>query len=142
MDRRKELYEAIEAADTALRHLDAAGRMLRSSGRWGCLDLIGGGVLVTLLKHAEMRDARRELEAAREAIRAFGRELKDVAFLMDVNLDTADLLGLADFFMDGPLADILMQLRIEDARNRVTEISSRIAAIRRDLSAEYERIPA
>ena len=140
MDRKKELREAIEAADTALRHLSAAERLLRSSGRWGCLDLIGGGILVTLLKHAEMRDARRELEAAREAVRSFGQELKDVAFLMDVNLDTDDLLGVADFFLDGPLADTLMQLRIADAGNRIREITGRIDAVRRDLVREYERI--
>ncbi len=140
MDRKKELREAIDAADTALRHLSAAERLLRSSGRWGCLDLIGGGILVTLLKHAEMRDARRELEAAREAVRSFGQELKDVAFLMDVNLDTEDLLGVADFFLDGPLADALMQLRIADAGNRIKEISGRIDAVRRDLAREYERI--
>ena len=140
MDRKKELREAIEAADTALRHFYAAERLLRSSGRWGCLDLIGGGILVTLLKHAEMRDARRELEAAREAVRSFGQELKDVAFLMEVNLDTEDLLGVADFFLDGPLADTLMQLRIADAGNRIKEITGRIDAIRRDLAREYERI--
>ncbi|MCR4707829.1 MAG: hypothetical protein K5746_07770 [Clostridiales bacterium] len=140
MDRQKELREAIDAADAALRHLESANRMLRSSGRWGCLDLIGGGILVTLLKHAEMRDARRELDAAREAVSSFGRELKDVAFLMDVNLDTADLLGVADYFLDGPLADTLMQLRIEDARSRVSEVIGQIEAIRRDLVREYERI--
>ena len=140
MDRQKELREAIDAADAALRHLESANRMLRSSGRWGCLDLIGGGILVTLLKHAEMRDARRELDAAREAVSSFGRELKDVAFLMDVNLDTADLLGVADYFLAGPLADTLMQLRIEDARSRVSEVIGQIEAIRRDLVREYERI--
>ena len=37
-------------------------------------------------------------------------------------------------------ADILMQLRIEDARNHLKETSSRIEAIRRDLTREYERI--
>ena len=140
MDRQKELREAIEAADVALKHLSATDRLLRSSGRWGCLDLIGGGILVTLLKHAEMRDARREMEAAREAVRSFGRELKDVAFLMDVNLDTDDLLGVADFFMDGPIVDTLMQLRIEVARKRVGEITGRIETIRRDLMLEYDRI--
>ena len=140
MDRQKELREAIDAAGAALGHLEASDRLLRSSGRWGCLDLLGGGILVTLLKQAEMRDARRELEAAREAVRAFGRELKDVAFLMDVNLDTDDLLGAADFFLDGPLADTLMQLRIGDARTRVEEAIARIGAIRLDLMREYERV--
>lgn len=140
MDRDKELREAIEAADGALRHLSCADRLLRSSGRWGCLDLLGGGILVTLLKHAEMGDARRELSAAQDAVRAFGRELRDVACLMDVNLDTSDLMAAADLFLDGPLADMLMQLRIGEARERIASAIGRITAIREELIRERERI--
>ena len=136
MDREKELMEALDAADDALEHLERADMLLRSSGKWGCLDMLGGGMLVTLLKHGEMSDARREMEEARRAVRDFGRELRDVACLMDVNLDTTDFLGFADIFLDGFLADAFMQSRISDARERIEEAKERIEEIRQELEDE------
>ncbi|MBR1408676.1 MAG: hypothetical protein IJ573_07275 [Clostridia bacterium] len=136
MNREKELLEALEAADTALHHLESADMLLRSSGRWGWLDMLGGGLIVSLLKHGEMSDARRELQAAQDAVRAFGRELKDVQGIMDVNLETGDFLGFADVFFDGLLADALMQRRIEKARDSIAAAQRRIREIRPLLEKE------
>lgn len=139
MDREKELREAVEAADEALAHLSRAERLLRTSGRWGCLSTLGGGVIVSLLRHSEMQDARREAEAAREAVRAFGRELKDVAFLMDSDLDAGDLLSTAEPFADGSWANTLLEARAEEAQARTQEAISRIRAIRDGLLRELDR---
>ena len=136
MNREKELLEALDAADAALAHLERADMLLRSSGRWGWLDMLGGGLIVSLLKHGEMSDARRELQAAQDAVRTFGRELKDVQGIMDVNLETGDFLGFADVFFDGLLADALMQHRIEKARDGIAEAQRRIREIRPRLEKE------
>ena len=112
--------------------------LLRSSGRWGWLDMLGGGLIVSLLKHGEMSDARRELQAAQDAVRNFGRELRDVQGSLDLNLETGDLLGFADVFFDGLLADALMQRRIEKARDGIATAAGRIREIRSLLERELD----
>ena len=42
---RIEIQEAIEAADDAILHLESAREYLGSAGRWGLLDLFGGGYI-------------------------------------------------------------------------------------------------
>ena len=138
MNREKELLEALDAADAALAHLERADMLLRSSGRWGWLDMLGGGLIVSLLKHGEMSDARRELQAAQDAVRNFGRELRDVQGSLDLNLETGDLLGFADVFFDGLLADALMQRRIEKARDGIAKAAERIREIRSLLERELD----
>ena len=62
MDR--ERREAIKAGERALDSLYGARKELDSAGNWGLLDLFGGGMLSTFVKHSRMDDARRYMERA------------------------------------------------------------------------------
>ena len=57
-DRATEVREAIDAADAALKHLGNAADMLDDAGRWGIVDMIGGGLITTMLKHRKISDAQ------------------------------------------------------------------------------------
>ncbi len=58
---RIEIQEAIEAADDAILHLESAREYLGSAGRWGLLDLFGGGFISGIVKQSKMGDAEREI---------------------------------------------------------------------------------
>ena len=62
---RREIKEAIYAADDALEHLKRARKCLDSAGTWGIFDMFGGNLLTGLLKHSKMASAEREIDAAR-----------------------------------------------------------------------------
>ena len=59
---RREVNEAIAAADDALDHLKRARQCLNSAGNWGLLDLFGGNMITGLFKHGKMASAEREIE--------------------------------------------------------------------------------
>ena len=104
MDQLREIDEAVRAADDALAYLRRAARSLGSARNYGVWDILGGGLIVTMLKHSKLDKARVEMENARDAMRRFSDELRDVEALPDVELDIGDFLTLADYFFDGFLA--------------------------------------
>lgn len=132
-DRAGEIREAIAAADVALDHLEAAANQLDRAGSWGIADMLGGGFLSTLMKHRRMDDADEELEAARDAVRAFARELADVDRSLDLDLDTGGFLGFADYFFDGIIADWMVQSKIDKAKSQVERAVREIVAVRNQL---------
>lgn len=129
----QEIREAIQAADYALQCLDRAESHLNSASNWGIIDMLGGGLLTTMVKHSKMDDAAADLNEARDALQRFSRELQDVHSFVDFPFNTADFLSFADFFFDGFIADWLMQDRINTARDQVGEAKQRVNAIRSQL---------
>lgn len=139
MSNEQEIREAIQAADTALFHLRNAQQKLRSAKNWGIYDLFGGGFFSTLIKHSKMDRARDEVEAARNAVCRFSRELSDVAGSAQFEMDTDDFLAFADYFFDGFLADYMVQSRIGRAREQIDSAIFRISRIRDQLSSQLGR---
>lgn len=132
-DQRTEIYEAIQAADNTLSHLHRAQDYLRSAGNWGIADMLGGGMLSTLIKRGKMADAEQALCNARDAMRSFARELRDVDQALDIQLCSNGFLGFADYFFDGAIADWMVQSRIGTARRQVEDATRQIAALKNRL---------
>ena len=128
MSNEQEIREAIQAADSALFHLRNAQQKLRSARNWGIYDLLGGGFFSTLIKHSKMDRARDEVEAARNAVCRFSRELSDVAGSAQFEMDTDDF-----------LADYMVQSRIGRAREQIDSAIFRISRIRDQLSSQLGR---
>lgn len=138
-NREKEIREAIAAADEALVCLNRADGHLRSAGNWGAVDLLGGGMLTTLIKHSKMNDAERDMQDAKMALQRFSKELSDVSQHVDFSFNTADFLSFADYFFDGLVADWLVQSRIHEAKDQVTNAIRQVTWIRSQLASELQR---
>ncbi len=133
----REISEAIQAGNEALRCLENAKDYLDSAGNWGLLDIFGGGLLTTFVKHSKMNQANEQIQAARTALISFQRELHDVQQLGDLKVETGDLLGFADYFFDGLLADLLVQSRINNAKNQIDNAIQRVKYILAQLRGIY-----
>ena len=127
----REVNEAIQAADVALGHLQAAKKHLKSASNWGIVDLIGGGTLTGLIKHSKMGNAEYEIEAAKRALQTFSKELRDVQGYSSVHID--GFLTFADFFFDGLIADWLVQSKIDKARRQCDDAIRQVSDIRQQL---------
>ena len=128
-----EIQEAIDAADVALEYLGAARDYLGKASRWGIVDIIGGGPLITMIKRNNMKEARYQMEQARDALRNFSRELNDLRLFDEIDLDTDQFLGFADYFFDNPIMDFLVQNKITEASRQVEEAIDRVAQIQEEL---------
>ena len=129
-NKEKEISEAIVAADAALEYLKKADQYLDTAKGWGVVDIIGGGFFSTIMKRNRMEDARRELEKAKVALRSLTRELGDVREIQITSLNTDGFLGFADLFMDGFFSDIMVQSKINEARNDIYRTMQKVEKIR------------
>ncbi|MCR5725898.1 MAG: hypothetical protein K6G24_00380 [Lachnospiraceae bacterium] len=130
----RDIQEAITAADVALTHLEAALGYLKSAKNWGIVDIIGGGLISSLVKHNKIGNAQNEMEAARASLQRFSRELQDVR--QHCTIEIGQFLTFADFFFDGLISDIMVQSKVkkamgqcEDAIRQVHEIRSYLLSL-------------
>ena len=129
---RREVNEAISAADDALYYLQRARKSLNSAGNWGLLDLFGGGTITGLFKHGKMYSAEQDIERARQSLQKFSKELRDVQGFSSIHIN--DFLTFADFFFDGFLADVLVQSKISNAKKQCDDAIRQVTAIRNQLA--------
>ena len=138
-DRVKEIDEAIAAGHEALTALRDAADSLDSAKRWGVVDVLGGGLLTSVVKHSRLGDANRALAKARAAIRRFTQELADVRELADLNANVSSWNAFFDIACDNVLADLLVQKEISDAADRVDDAIDKVKEAVRRLEAARGR---
>ena len=118
-DERREVAEAVAAGRRALASLEEAADALDSASRWGLFDLVLGGPISSLAKHARLGDAREALERARTDLYAFTRELSDVRGIEELRVDVGGLATTIDVLLDNPFVDLYVQKKISDAEDNV-----------------------
>lgn len=133
---RREIQEAIDAADDAIQHLYSARKYLNSAGNWGLVDIFGGGLISGLFKHGKMASAENEIGEAKRALQRFSRELQDVRGYSSIHIN--DFLTFADFFFDGIIADVIVQSKISEAKRQCDEGIRQVADIRDELAARLQ----
>ena len=132
---RREMYEAIEAGERALSSLRIAQSKLNSAKNWGLFDMFGGDGLAGLVKHVKINDASRYVEEAKRDLLVFQRELKDVNVPLNLRIEVGGFLSFADFFLDGFIADYLVQSKISEARAQIDDAMYIVENIVKNLRA-------
>ena len=132
----KEKNEAIRAGEEALSCLKDAYSELEGARTWGVVDMLGGSFLSSYIKRGKMNRAQESINRADRALKVFSQELSDVESVADINVNTHDLLGLADLLYENFFVDYLMQGRIKTAKKQVGDA---IQAVETALS-ELERL--
>ena len=128
--------ESARAAGTrALQSLDEAADQLDSARNWGLLDILGGGILTSLVKRSRLDGASEAVERAQRDLEAFARELRDCSGVTGVDLRRSDMLELFDIVFDNSITDLFVQSRIEDARADVRRARARVQAILAELGS-------
>lgn len=133
---RREMKEALDAGERALSSLKNAQEKLNSAGNWGLFDMFGGGLFSTIMKRSKMDDAQQLMEAAKSDLKRFQRELKDVNIPLDLRMEVGSFLSFADFFFDGFVADYLVQSKISEAKEQVSDAIIRVEQILDELKRE------
>ena len=85
------------------------------------------------MKRSKMDDAQQLMEAAKSDLKRFQRELKDVNIPLDLRMEVGSFLSFADFFFDGFVADYLVQSKISEAKEQVSDAIIRVEQILNEL---------
>ena len=121
----REIDEAIRAGERALDSLREAKNQLNSARNWGIYDMIGGGLISSMIKHSKIDQANDWMDQANRDLRCFAKELRDVDG-EDLQIDTGSLVTMLDIFCDNFFSDLLVQQKINDGRARIDSLSDRI----------------
>jgi len=128
-DYEKEKREAIEAGTKALSSLKAAKRSLSDARGWGIFDILGGGILSTLIKHSKMNEANRYISQAKSDLHKFSRELNDISYIYEDNFNMSEFASFADYFFDNFFMDMYVQSKITTLQSKVDEAIYRVETI-------------
>ena len=66
-----------------------------------------------------MKMPRQYIEAANHDLKIFQRELNDVNMNFNLQIDVSDLLTVFDFFFDGFIADVMVQSKLNKAKDAI-----------------------
>lgn len=140
MDRLKELKEARSAADMAIAKIDCGLSQLESASSWGILDILGGGLISSLVKRNKIGEANHSLEEISSSLKALNKELSDV----DISLPDAipDRLSdeVFDLVFDNIFTDIRVQGEIKENLVALKELRHAIVEVRDKVDREIEEL--
>lgn len=135
----KELQEAISAGQKAAFTTDCVLSKLDNAEAWGTWDILGGGLLSTAAKHGNLDDAQSYITELQMDLRHFNTELTDISVQTDVHVNTDDFLRFADYFFDGIFADLAVQKRISNPKNRFKGLKPRLSPFSKNWNAYWMR---
>lgn len=125
----REVGEAVLAAKQAKRELELCAERLSSAGNWGVVDLMGGGLVTTMIKHGKMDEAKRSAGAAERALRRLDREMRDLGQRAPIELDHQGLERFGDLFFDGLIFDWMTQSKIQRSKDNVASTQRQLARL-------------
>lgn len=129
-DQLKEINEAVAVIDRILPLLNEAKGKLKSARNWGFVDMMGGGLFTNLIKHAKINSAASSMNQVSYLLGELKRELGDIDFPSNYQMNTGGFATFADFFFDGIFADAYMQGKIFDSIDTVNNLESRLRDLR------------
>ncbi len=104
--RPKEISELMKIVDEALEALENSEIDLKSASGWGIVDLFGGGLITSLIKHNDMDDAQIHMHQAKDALSKLSDQLKTVSNDFDFHFDVMDFTDTLDIFIDNIFSDL------------------------------------
>ena len=144
---RREIDEAITAATGVLASLDKVIDSLQSAEGWGTWDMLGGGLLSTVIKHSRIDDARDAVQDVQAKMSRFNRELADVHRSTDIKIEISGLDIFADYFFDSLIVDWIVQSKIQNSLEQARQVKDRIVMaakslgkLRNDVLSQMQRL--
>ena len=138
----QEIEEVLQEAEPALHYLNETFNQLQSAESWGTFDMIGGGLLVTSIKHGKIDEARLGISKAQFYLDNLSRELRDVVLPTQLNesIDIGDFNSFGDYIFDGLIFDFIVQEKISKSRSHVQSVYLQVSTIEHMLKNQLQEL--
>ena len=113
--------EFVIAMRKALNNLKAAKADLDCARGWGIVDIVGGGIFVTMIKQTKMEEAMKHLQSSMRYLQRYRRDNDSTDYVHQDFLHLGEFVTSADYLLDNPITDIYVQTKINSLRKRVAE---------------------
>jgi len=136
----KEVEEAVAAGVEVIAGLDEVIADFKSAGNWGIVDLIGGGIIITAVKHSKIDRAKAAIHEVQSRLGRFRRELEDLKTRPEVPLsvEISSFEKFADYLFDGLIFDWIVQSKISKSLAAAVDMRGKMASIVGDLRRGLE----
>ncbi|MDD5930455.1 MAG: hypothetical protein PUC37_11705 [Spirochaetales bacterium] len=125
MENSLQINQAINLTDQLITCLDEAERHLSSARTWGFLDVLGGGLLVDLIKHSKLNNAKYSMDRVNYLMQELQRTLGNISVPNDYRMQIGGFATFADFFFDSGIVDVYMTAKIMSSLNEVRRLKDR-----------------
>nr|WP_312578287.1 hypothetical protein [Sedimentibacter sp.] len=122
----KEVDEAIKAGEDALDTVEKTISALSTAENWGVWDMLGGGLLTTVIKHDNVDKARKYAEETQRKLDIFKREISDINMVTNIEISVGKFETFADYFFDGLIFDWVVQSEIGKSLDAVKSTKNQI----------------
>ena len=129
-----QINQAINLTDQLISELDVAEKQLSSARNWGFLDVLGGGLIVDLIKHSKLNNAKSSMDRVNYLLQELKRVLGGISMPGDYSMNVGGLATFADFFFDSGIVDVYMTAKIMSSLNEVRNLKNRCYELRSRLS--------
>lgn len=130
---RIEWQQAKHAAEDALRAIDAADAKLRNAKGWGIFDMIGGGLISSLIKRSRIQETNALLGDVERSLAVLSKELKDVSYTSPTGASESFGAMMLDIAFDNIFTDIFVQ-------SELNQIGRQLSQLREDVQAVDDRL--
>ena len=127
------IVKAQNAADSAIAHLKSALTYLDQAYNWGIADILGGMLIVSLVKQKKIKNAEAELEAAIRYINRVLSLTNGHKELHEFLVNTSSFVKFTDSWIDNPISDIATQNKIDAARDEIVTLIEKLQQIKTGL---------
>ena len=129
-----QVNQALNLTNQLIAELDQAERQLSSARNWGFLDVLGGGLIVDLIKHSKLSNAKVSMERVNYLLQELRRVLGGISMAGDYSMNVGGFETFADFFFDSGIVDVYMTAKIMSSLNEVRNLKNRCYELRTRLS--------
>ena len=133
-DNTLQINQALSLTDQLIDCLDDAERQLSSARNWGFLDVLGGGLLVDLIKHSKLRNAQTTMEHVNSIMQQLQQVLGSISIPGDYRMEIGGFATFADFFFDSGIVDIYMTAKIMNSLTEVRKLKDRAYELKQRLN--------
>ena len=133
-DNTLQINRALTLTDQLISCLEDAERQLSSARNWGFLDVLGGGLLVDLIKHSKLRNAQITMEHVNNIMQQLQQVLGSISIPGDYRMQIGGFATFADFFFDSGIVDIYMTTKIMNSLSEVRRLKDKCYELKRRLS--------
>jgi len=139
----KEIGEAILAGKDAQSALEQANTELDSASAMSTWDtFLGGGVLVTAMKHNSLNSSQDYIHLAQMALRRFETELMDVKNIVTdvIQVDRSNFMTFTDYFFDNIFTDWMIHSQINTSKDRLEEALRQVENVLEKLNVKSDEV--
>jgi hypothetical protein len=141
---KKDIDEAAAVGTKALQILQRMIAELRKARNWGQYDMMGNRQSAAYVKHRSIDNARNMATQARHYLMRFREELQDVYQDVQLNfkMDLGDFNRFTDIFFDNLISDWIVQQKIKNALNQVSQVAGQVDQVLKSLQDEKPKVDA